>query len=143
MPSPIEAVTTAALSAALDGASRRHALIAANIANAGTESFQPLRLGFDAHLEEARGAWREHGLRDTRLVEALRSAATLPAEPVEGGSVRIDVEEPAGVGYLAGAGTVSDLVQSLARMKTSTRDIISILRAIKAAGALHAELVVQ
>jgi len=56
---------------------------------------------------------------------------------------QIDVEEPAGVGYLAGAGTVSDLVQSLARMKTSTRDIISILRAVKAAGALHAELVVQ
>jgi flagellar P-ring protein precursor FlgI len=55
----------------------------------------------------------------------------------------VEVEEPAGVGYLAGAGTVSDLVQSLARMKTSTRDIISILRAVKAAGALHAELVVQ
>ena len=55
----------------------------------------------------------------------------------------VDVEEPGGVGYLAGAGTVSDLVQSLARVKTSTRDIISILRAVKAAGALHAELVVQ
>jgi flagellar P-ring protein precursor FlgI len=58
-------------------------------------------------------------------------------------NTNIDVEEPTGVGFLAGAGTVSDLVQSLARMKTSTRDIISILRAIKAAGALHAELVVQ
>ena len=56
---------------------------------------------------------------------------------------QVDVEESTGVGYLAGAGTVSDLVQSLARMRTSTRDIISILRAIKAAGALHAELVVQ
>jgi flagellar P-ring protein precursor FlgI len=55
----------------------------------------------------------------------------------------VDVEEPTGVGYLAGAGTVADLVQSLARMKTSTRDIISILRAVKAAGALHADLVVQ
>lgn len=58
-------------------------------------------------------------------------------------NTQVDVEEPAGVGFLAGAGTVSDLVQSLARMKTSTRDIISILRAVKAAGALHAELVVQ
>ena len=37
----------------------------------------------------------------------------------------------------------SDLVLSLARLKTHTRDIISILRAVKAAGALHAELVVQ
>jgi flagellar P-ring protein precursor FlgI len=58
-------------------------------------------------------------------------------------NTRVDVEEPTGVAYLAAAGTVSDLVQSLARMKTSTRDIISILRAIKAAGALHGELVVQ
>jgi flagellar P-ring protein FlgI len=39
--------------------------------------------------------------------------------------------------------TVSDLVRTLIRMRTNTRDIISILRAIKAAGALHAELVIQ
>lgn len=58
-------------------------------------------------------------------------------------NTQVDVEEPVGVGFLAGAGTVSDLVQSLARMKTSTRDIISILRAVKAAGALHGELVIQ
>jgi len=57
---------------------------------------------------------------------------------------RIDVDEQnTGSGYLASGTTVSDLVQSLARLKTSTRDVISILRAIKAAGALHAELVVQ
>lgn len=55
----------------------------------------------------------------------------------------VDVDEPIGVGFLAAGSTVSDLVQSLARMKTSTRDIISILRAVKAAGALHAELVIQ
>lgn len=58
-------------------------------------------------------------------------------------NTQIGVEEPTGVGYLAGAGTVADLVQSLARLKTSTRDIISILRAVKAAGALHGELIVQ
>lgn len=58
-------------------------------------------------------------------------------------NTQVEVEEPAGVGFLASAGTVSDLVQSLARLKTSTRDIISILRAVKAAGALHGELVVQ
>ena len=92
MPSQIEAVTTAALSAALAGASRRHALTAANIANVGTESFQPLRLSFDAQLEEARGAWREQGLKDMSLVDALRGAATQPAEVLEEGSVRLDVE---------------------------------------------------
>jgi flagellar P-ring protein precursor FlgI len=59
-------------------------------------------------------------------------------------NTRIDVDEIAGPTFLAPTdSTVADLVQSLARLKTSTRDIISILRAVKAAGALHAELVVQ
>lgn len=56
---------------------------------------------------------------------------------------RMDVDEDGGPGYLTSGTTVADLVQSLARLKTSTRDVISILRAIKAAGALHAELIVQ
>jgi flagellar P-ring protein precursor FlgI len=58
-------------------------------------------------------------------------------------NTRVEVEEEGGPGFLSGGSTVSDLVQSLARMKTSTRDVISILRAVKAAGALHAELVIQ
>ncbi len=58
-------------------------------------------------------------------------------------NTRVTVEETGGVGYVAANNTVGDLVQSLARLKTNTRDIISILRAVKAAGALHAELVVQ
>jgi len=39
--------------------------------------------------------------------------------------------------------TVADLVQALTRLHVSTRDVISILQAVKAAGALHAELVIQ
>jgi flagellar P-ring protein precursor FlgI len=39
--------------------------------------------------------------------------------------------------------TVADLVQALSKMHVNTRDVISILQAVKAAGALHAELVVQ
>jgi flagellar P-ring protein precursor FlgI len=56
---------------------------------------------------------------------------------------RVDIDEPGGTGFVSGRNTVADLVQSLARLKTNTRDIISILRAVKAAGALHADLVVQ
>ncbi|KQV57987.1 MULTISPECIES: flagellar basal body P-ring protein FlgI [unclassified Duganella] len=57
---------------------------------------------------------------------------------------RVDVEERGETGLVtAGGNTVADLVQSLTRVKTNTRDIISILRAVKAAGALHAELIVQ
>lgn len=57
---------------------------------------------------------------------------------------RVDVEERNSPAFVAATNnTVADLVQALAQMKTNTRDIISILRAVKAAGALHAELVVQ
>lgn len=59
-------------------------------------------------------------------------------------NTRVDVEERGETGFVpATSNTVSELVQALTRIKTNTRDIISILRAIKAAGALHAELVVQ
>jgi len=57
---------------------------------------------------------------------------------------RVDVSEGGETGFVApGATTVADLVQLLVRVKTNTRDIISILRAVKAAGALHADLIVQ
>ena len=59
-------------------------------------------------------------------------------------NTRVEVDESSGAGFVATSNnTVADLVQSLVRVKTNTRDIISILRAVKAAGALHAELVVQ
>jgi flagellar P-ring protein precursor FlgI len=58
-------------------------------------------------------------------------------------NTQVEVEEPQGAGYVASRNTVADLVQALARLKISTRDMISILRAVKAAGALHGELVVQ
>lgn len=58
-------------------------------------------------------------------------------------NTRIDVDEPNGPTFLSADNTVANLVQSLAKLKVNTRDMISILRAVKAAGALHAELVVQ
>jgi flagellar P-ring protein precursor FlgI len=39
--------------------------------------------------------------------------------------------------------TVADLVTALHRVNLSTRDVINVLQAIKRAGALHAELVIQ
>lgn len=54
------------------------------------------------------------------------------------------VQEPATPKFVpAGPTRVTDLVQLLAKGKTAPRDMISILQAIKAAGALHAELIVQ
>jgi len=57
---------------------------------------------------------------------------------------RISVEEPAGGTFIAAQhNTVADLVEALNRVKTNTRDIIAILQAVKAAGALHADLIIQ
>lgn len=59
-------------------------------------------------------------------------------------NTRIDVTEPAGASYVAPRDTtVADLVQTLARLRIDTRDMIAILQAVKAAGALHADLVIQ
>jgi flagellar P-ring protein precursor FlgI len=56
---------------------------------------------------------------------------------------RIDVSERA-AGYVSAThNTVADLIQALVKMKTNTRDIIAILQAVKAAGAMRAELVIQ
>lgn len=64
-----------------------------------------------------------------------------------GGSVansRVDVSEQDESTYVSASNnTVADLIQALTQIKTNTRDIISILRAVKAAGALHADLVIQ
>jgi len=92
-----------------------------------------------------------HG--DLKISIANFNTASQPSVILGGGSgiqtaivtnTAVDVNEVPSPGYIApGSNTVADLVQSLARLKTNTRDVISILRAIKAAGALHAELVVQ
>ena len=91
-----------------------------------------------------------HG--DIKIAISNQNSASQPYNVWNGGpdtrtavvtNTRIDVDELSGTGFVAGTNTVSDLVQSLARLKTSTRDVISILRAVKAAGALHGELVVQ
>lgn len=91
-----------------------------------------------------------HGdLRVSVTTETTVSQPSLLVHPGSGvrtalvTNARVEVDESAGTGYVAASNTVADLVQTLAKLKTSTRDIISILRAVKAAGALHADLIVQ
>jgi len=57
---------------------------------------------------------------------------------------RIDLQESGGATLVTQAGgTIADLLKALHRMHTSARDVVSVLKALKAAGALSAELVVQ
>ncbi|WLQ15700.1 flagellar basal body P-ring protein FlgI [Hahella aquimaris] len=56
----------------------------------------------------------------------------------------IDVEESVAEPVrLSSGASIADLVTALRQIKTSTRDVITILQLIKTAGALHAQLVIQ
>ena len=58
---------------------------------------------------------------------------------------RAGIEEDRGIGLaeVDGGTTLSDVVSGLNALGVSTRDMIDILKTIKAAGALHAEFIVQ
>lgn len=57
-------------------------------------------------------------------------------------NTRLDVDEADAVLQFSGT-SVADLVQGLSRSKVKTRDMIAILQAMKSAGALHADIIVQ
>jgi len=62
----------------------------------------------------------------------------------EGVTIRIEGgKEKGSVAHIKDASTVKDLVESLNYIGASPRDIIAILKALKEAGALHAELVIR
>jgi flagellar basal-body rod protein FlgB len=113
MPLPIEAITTTALSAALETASRRQAAVATNIANASTPGYVPQQVSFDAHLAEARSALRDRGVLDLAAAESLRAEA----EPVfDAGGQPAAVQLDAEMSELARNGVeYQALVQGLSR----------------------------
>jgi len=89
-------------------------------------------------------------LKVSIVTDYLVSQPTLLIEP--GADVRTTVvprtrvgvsESPDASVSLPAGTTVATLVQALNKIRTSTRDMISILQGIKRAGALHAELIVQ
>ena len=89
-------------------------------------------------------------LRISIVTDNTVSQPTLLVNP--GDSIRtqtisnshIDVHEPRGATLVTQpGGTIADLMQALGRLGISARDVVSVLKALKAAGALHAELVVQ
>lgn len=98
-----------------------------------------------ARVAVSHGDLRVSIVTDNSVSQPLLVRQTGPevaSVPVSNSRVSVDERNEAGF-VPADSTTVADLVQSLARLKTSTRDIISILRAVKAAGALRADLIVQ
>jgi flagellar basal-body rod protein FlgB len=90
----LEAITTTALTLALDAASMRQQAIAANIANAGSVDYVPLTVSFEAQLADARRALESQGRLDAASLAGVRphietaglDAAGLPPK------VQLDVE---------------------------------------------------
>ncbi len=78
----IESITTAALGLALDAASQRQQVIAANIANANMVGYVPQRLSFEDQLDDVR-----RGLQAGKSLDAYALAAMQPhLTPVVDGS---------------------------------------------------------
>lgn len=93
-----------------------------------------------------------HGELKVAIATDYRVSQPLP--PVVGGAygartvvvpqTSIEVSEPEPQQLtLPGATTVADLVRALGRIKTTPRDTIAILQAMKQAGALYADLIIQ
>lgn len=76
-----EAVTSAIMRVALDGAALRHQAIAANIANAATPGYQPLKVSFESQLASAR-----QRLGGGEALQTVLADLSPSVEPVDGES---------------------------------------------------------
>jgi len=113
MATNIDAITTAALSAALSAGTARQAAIAANIANANAEGYVPLRLSFDSSLEDARSALREKGFLEPAHLAALRGELQ-PVLDASGQPAKVRLDEEA-VELASNAVHFQALAQALSR----------------------------
>jgi flagellar basal-body rod protein FlgB len=77
----MEAITTKALSLALDAASMRQQAIASNIANANTPGYAPIAVNFSSQLDEARRTLSSKGKLDAESLEGVRPSLELATGP--------------------------------------------------------------
>lgn len=87
-----ESITTAVLSLALDAASQRQQVIAANVANANNEGYAPLRVSFEEQLEQARADLHERGRIDAASLAGVR-AETREAVAGDGRPVQLQLDQ--------------------------------------------------
>lgn len=90
----IEAITQASLSLALDAASLRHQAIARNIANAGTDGYTPVDVGFSAQMDSARAQLAQGRSLDARQVASMAEEGVRmqPVVGTDGLSVRVQLD---------------------------------------------------
>jgi flagellar P-ring protein precursor FlgI len=71
-----------------------------------------------------------------------RTGSGVSTQVVPDTSIEVNEEAPLSISLSANT-SVAELVAALNKVKASSRDVITILQAIRRAGALHAELVIQ
>lgn len=82
-------------------------------------------------------------------ISVAESPVAVPAAPFSEGSpvvlprTEITVDEAGGVSPLTPGASLRDLVEGLNALEVPPRDMVEIFEALKAAGALHAEIVLQ
>src|SRR3546814_1290364 len=101
---------------------------------------------FGDNVRISRVAVSQGGLtvRVTETPQVVQPAPFGEGETAEVPRTALDVEEGEGsFAVLDGTTTLHDLVQGLNALGVRPRDVVAILQAIKAAGALHADLEVM
>ena len=94
MTSSIESVTVHAVGLALDAAMLRHQAIAANIANAETPGYQPVRVSFEEQLGAAREALRDPLAADASSLSGIEPAVVRDNTPSPtGGTASVAIDE--------------------------------------------------
>jgi len=88
----IEAITTQALGLALDAASLRQQVIAANIANANTIGYLPQQLSFGEQLEQIRAEIKNSGSLSAGSLTALLPTLTVTLD-ARGLPARVRLDE--------------------------------------------------
>lgn len=88
MAESMEAVTTRSLSLALDAAALRQQLHAANVAQASTPGYRPLRLDFEALVEDARRSLQAGGAIQVSTLDGI----SLAPQVTEQAGVQLDLE---------------------------------------------------
>ena len=111
---PIEGATALAVGRALDAASLRQDAIAANIANANTPGYRPVRVRF----EEGLGALRSE----------LETSGRLEAADLEGMHATLEPDPAAAPG--GGAGSMVALDQEVANLASNSLHYQVLLRAL-------------
>ena len=81
----MDALTPLLIAKALDGLSARAEATAANIANANSKGYRPVRVDFEDRLRAAAG-------RGTAAVSSVPPATVIAATPAYGTEMRMDLE---------------------------------------------------